>query len=81
MGQWVPCFPSRTGTVGGLVTCPVPLKAIPTLTFPRWTWAGVNLTACCGPKGFKSDKKGCKCKVQHKKDAAECGPSPYYTNR
>ena len=60
---------------------PRPSKAIPTLTFPRWTWAGVNLTACCGPKGFKSDKKGCKCKVQHKKDAAECGPSPYYTNR
>ncbi|KAG1678617.1 hypothetical protein FOA52_012624 [Chlamydomonas sp. UWO 241] len=47
----------------------------------RWTWAGVDLEACCGPDGFAHGTPGCDCVVKHEKSAADCPPSPYYTYR
>jgi len=47
----------------------------------RWTWEGVDMTACCGPQGFMAKKQGCSCNVLHKKWESDCGSPPYYTNR
>lgn len=45
----------------------------------RWTWAGVDLEACCdgGERGgFLAAKPGCVCRVEHAR--ANCPPAPFY---
>lgn len=46
-----------------------------------WTWAGMDLDACCGPDGFTSKAPGCQCKVQHARAMSDCPPAPFYTSR
>ena len=47
----------------------------------RWTWAGVDMARCCGPTGFMREQPGCTCTVAHERQAKDCPPPPYYTNR
>lgn len=46
----------------------------------RWTWAGVDLAACCdGVRGgFLTGRPGCACRVAHARAKESCPPAPFY---
>jgi len=44
----------------------------------RWTWRGVDLEACCGSDGFRADRPGCVCRVEHARAKEDCPPAPFY---